>query len=95
MISNCKNCNKMFEFKTLRKSIFWEGFHPVVCKNCGVKHKITVVSRLIFATLNSLPLLVFLLLKSKWFFNPLIVYLIWIILMYYISPFIVNSQTKE
>lgn len=63
-MQKCKSCNAQFSWASIYES-FWLGYRPIVCSQCKVEHKITVLGRLIFVALTILPTLLF------WnFFSP-------------------------
>jgi len=51
----CKNCKRRIGYRRILKSIGWL-YRPVICKQCGQRHEITMGSRFLVSFLIVLPI---------------------------------------
>jgi CXXC-20-CXXC protein len=43
-MQKCLNCKEKFKYKQIMRSAIY-GYKPILCKNCGVPHSVTLDSR--------------------------------------------------
>lgn len=58
-MQKCQNCQLHFSWSEIYRVFLSWAYKPVICDHCGVKHKITFPSRLIFVSFTILPMLLF------------------------------------
>ena len=94
LTQRCKNCSKQFKWKSVVKSI-WSGYKSIECDNCKSRHHINFVSRLLIALSIPLPLIFQRYLYSIFNSYSLLVYLIWVLFVLLISPYITRYHIKD
>ena len=94
LTQRCKKCSKQFKWKSVVKSI-WSGYKSIECDNCKSRHHINFVSRLLIALSIPLPLIFQRYLYSLFNSYSLLVYLIWVLLVLLISPYITRYHIKD
>ncbi|WP_236015725.1 TIGR04104 family putative zinc finger protein [Planococcus soli] len=57
MMQQCEICHTSFTWKQISKSL-WLAYKPVLCPNCGRRHKIQFLSRLLASLMIVGPLFV-------------------------------------
>ncbi|WP_418000775.1 TIGR04104 family putative zinc finger protein [Lentibacillus amyloliquefaciens] len=58
-MQRCQNCNMSFNWREIYKSFLHMEYKPIVCDNCGTKHKINNSGRWTFVSLTILPAMLF------------------------------------
>lgn len=94
-MQKCKNCSHQFEWKSIVKSIWLKLYAPIVCESCGTKHYADFSSKLIVAFSLYIPVLIYKYIYSILGNYSIIIYIIWIIFMICITPFITKYHTKK
>lgn len=72
----------------------FSGYKKMKCSNCNATYNISILSRLIIATLMPLPLL-FTTYLFKFGFNSIVFYLIYMVVVIGSSPLIVRYKLIE
>lgn len=97
-MQKCQNCNVPFSWGKVYKS-FWglTGYQPIVCDNCGVKHKITIIGRFTVVTLTILPMLIITnnIIPYTSFISTLITGLAILFTGSMFTPFLVRFKAKQ
>jgi len=91
-MQHCHECNESFIFKDIFNSGLL-GYFPITCKKCGLKHKITLGSRVLLSLLIvGLPMILSNLLKTFLPVNIVILYLLLVSPMIFIHPFLMKYK---
>ena len=92
----CKNCSEPFSWKSIRRSIFF-GYKPLTCESCGSVHYVSFWTRILVSVFTTtVPLfLVFSRVIPLKPVNAVMIYLLWIFLSTYISPFFVRYELRQ
>lgn len=99
-MQKCIECSNKFRYKDIMKSIWLNGYEPIVCANCDAKYYVSISTRLILSLSMFLPLIInnFVNLIFDYFFNfsyfYIILYLVWMIIIIFITPFYARYHTK-
>lgn len=94
LTQRCKNCSKQFKWKSIVKSI-WSGYNSIECDNCKSRHNINFISRLLITLSIPLPLLFQKYLFRLFNSDSILVYLIWILLILFVSPYIARYHIEN
>ncbi|WP_370876309.1 TIGR04104 family putative zinc finger protein [Neobacillus ginsengisoli] len=43
-LQQCEKCRYKFKWREIQKSLLW-GYKPLICKKCGLEHRINSMSR--------------------------------------------------
>lgn len=95
-MQKCKICTYKFKYKDILKSIWVNGYSPIVCNKCDAKHYVNWSTRLILSLSIFAPLFImnYVRLSDNHFFNfSIIHYLIWIFAIICITPFFARYHT--
>lgn len=102
IIQKCIKCKENFSYIELLRSIWsLSGYKKIKCTNCNTEFKVSNISRLIMASLTSLPILLtsLLILLQRYIFNLgfniVICYSLYVALIILLSPFIVRYKLME
>lgn len=95
-IQKCKNCGTKFKYNTLLKPLLGIA-DPVHCSNCGATHYVTWISRFVLPALIMFPVFFK---NGILSFTPnislsLLVYLVYIVIIKVLSPFILRYKLKD
>ena len=93
LIQRCKTCSKQFKWKSIIRSI-WLGYKPIECDNCKSKYHIRFISKLLISLSIALPILFQNYLSSLFKSYSILIYLLWVLLVILISPFL-SRYNKE
>lgn len=88
-IYKCERCSNKFTRKEIYKS-FFDG-KPIICSSCNTKHYLRLLTRSLFSFSPTFPLFVRIFVDYR---NPLLVYIIWILIAILIIPFYARYYTK-
>ncbi|WP_226529516.1 TIGR04104 family putative zinc finger protein [Metabacillus niabensis] len=93
-VQQCKKCNVPFSWNNIYRSFWGWVYKPIICENCGMKHRITVSGRFIVTLLTILPMLIFVNFLSP-FNNVLLTFSIGVFLAFIgslLTPFLVRFK---
>jgi len=94
-MQKCKKCSQQFGWKSIIKSIWLRLYAPIICDKCNTKHYADFSTKLIVAFSLYIPVLI-----NKYVYNifgyySIIIYIIWIVAMICITPFIAKYHIKN
>lgn len=102
-MQKCKECSNKFRYKDIIKSI-WFNEYVIVCANCDTKYYASFSTKLIFSVSIFLPLIIngfanlmfdnFISFSNFSKIPYFILYLIWVIIITFITPFYAKYHTK-
>lgn len=92
-MQKCEKCNSQFSWSKIFNS-FWWTYKPIVCDNCGTKHKITILSRFKVVGMTFLPMWIYLLFVSPFvnFFVSIGIGISIAIIGFLFTPFVVRYK---
>lgn len=97
-MQKCTHCSNQFKRSDIMKSIWLKGYGPIICPNCDMEYVVDFWSQIKIALLAVVPFsLLTLILKvflNKGFFIIIMSYILWIILLIYLTPTIVSYNEK-
>ncbi|WP_238881497.1 TIGR04104 family putative zinc finger protein [Clostridium sp. YIM B02551] len=102
VVQKCEKCSKEFPRKDIVKSVWsWSGYKPIVCEGCKSVHYVNIATRLLLSVCISAPIfsIPFIFKNNNFLKVPfqvyLIVYILWIVLITYLTPFFARYHVKE
>lgn len=97
-MDKCKECSNKFHYKEILKSIWLNGYAPIACNKCNTKHYVSVSTRIIIGLAIAGPFIIYNLLNLIFdeyiYFNNIIPYLIWIIVIVLLAPVYARYHIK-
>jgi len=93
-MQKCMKCNNKLGYKNKMGSFLW-GYSPIICEGCGSKYYVRWSTRIIYACLISLPVILLNHFVSLDHDNKLWGYLIWILLVVLVMPFWAGYYRKD
>lgn len=96
-MQRCKECHNKFKYKDILKSIWVEGYSPIVCVECKTKHYVNFSTRLILSLSIFTPLIIINFVNPifDYFFNfSIIQHLMWVFAIICITPFFARYHTE-
>lgn len=99
-IQRCKECASKFSYTDVLDSLCW-GYKPLYCRNCGEEHKLKICYILMLVILLSLPLLLIkqihnlALILSLKILLAVLSYIVYMVIIVALYPFIIRYKTKE
>jgi len=93
-MARCYNCSHKVDYKVVLKSI-WGGYKPIQCKECKSMLYSTKSTRLIFAALIPVPLLIQTQLSKIFGQYSFFVFFFWIVMIVSILPLIAKYSARK
>lgn len=97
-MDKCKECSNKFHYKEILKSIWLNGYAPIVCNKCNTKYYVSVSTRIILGTAIGGPFIIYNLLNLIFdeyiYLNNIIPYIIWLIIIVLLTPVYARYNIK-
>ncbi|WP_420022617.1 TIGR04104 family putative zinc finger protein [Clostridium intestinale] len=99
-VQKCENCSNKFTKKTIRKSIFFNGYEPIVCEKCRSIHYVYFRTRILLSIFIPVPLFTILLITKNFSFNIsfpvlILIFVLWYSLLIFSIPFFARYRIEE
>lgn len=91
-MQKCSNCLNQLNRKNIIKSIWLKAYAPIICEYCDTKYYINTSTRLILGLSIGGPLFF---IKFAHGLNFLIIYIIWLALVIYLTPYYARYHIKD
>lgn len=89
----CENCSRPLSYKSILNSILF-SFKEIECPTCKVVHYVKISTKLILVVAIAVPFLIFTYLASKIGYYTIAFYIIWLIIIFSIMPYIASYKTE-